>query len=139
MFGSATSLRMMMVLLIFGFIVTWAPVQEILADQPDKPAELPIDRGLMQRLSNFSLKDVKSGRTHTLYGYQGRKAIVLVFLGNECPVGSLYVPRLNEINTEYRKKGVVFLGINSNAHETDKDVAKYVADRGIEFPVLKDP
>ena len=33
----------------------------------------------------------------------------------------------------------MFLGINSNAHETEQDVAKYVADRGIEFPVLKDP
>ena len=29
--------------------------------------------------------------------------------------------------------------INSNAHETVDDVAKSVADRGIEFPVLKDP
>ena len=96
----------------------WTPVQAFSADQPDKPAELPIDRGLMQRLSNFTLKDVTSGRSHTLYGYQGRKAIVLVFLGNECPVGNLYVPRLIELNREFRKKGVVFLGINSNAHET---------------------
>ena len=58
--------------------------------------------------------------------YQGRKAIVLVFLGTDCPVGNLYVPRLNELNREFRKKGVVFLGINSNAHETEQDVAKYV-------------
>ena len=76
-----------------------APVQAILADQPDKPAELPVDRGLMQRLSNFTLKDVTSGRTHTLYGYQGRKAIVLVFLGTDCPVGNLYVPRLERART----------------------------------------
>jgi peroxiredoxin/mono/diheme cytochrome c family protein len=139
MFGFPVSLRSTMVLSVVGFVLTWTPVQEVMADQPDKPAELPLDRGLMQRLSNFTLKDVKSGRTHTLYGYQGRKAIVLVFLGNECPVSNLYVPRLNELNNEYRKKGVVFLGINSNAHETGEDVGKYVADRGIEFPVLKDP
>ena len=139
MFGSPVALRQTMVFLIFSFIVVWTPVQTVLADQPDKSAELPVDRGLMQPLSNFTLKDVKSERTHMLYGYQGRKAIVLVFLGNECPVGNLYVPRLNELYNEYRKKGVVFLGINANAHDTVQDVAKIVADRGIEFPVLKDP
>ena len=52
------------------------------ANQP-----LPIDRGMMQRLSNFTLNDVTNGRSLMLYGFQGRKAIVLVFLGNDCPVG----------------------------------------------------
>ncbi len=54
-------------------------------------------------------------------------------------MGNLYVPRLVELEREFRKKGVVFLGINSNAHETAAEVAKFVADRGIEFPVVKDP
>ena len=48
-------------------------------------------------------------------------------------------PGLIELDRQYRKKGVVFLGINSNAHETEQDVAQFVADRGIDFPVLKDP
>jgi peroxiredoxin len=105
----------------------------------DKSPELPPARGLMQRLSNFTLKDVTSNRTLMLYGYQGRKAIVLVFLGTDCPVGNLYIPRLNELEREYRDKGVVFLGINSNAHETEQDVARFAAERKIAFPVLKDP
>ena len=107
-------------------------------DEPAGPA-LPIDRGMMQRLSNFTLKDVTNGRSLMLYGFQGRKAIVLVFLGNDCPVVNLYVPRLIELNHEFSKKGVVMLGINSNAHETEADVAKFVKETGIDFPVLKDP
>jgi len=74
-----------------------------------------------------------------LYGFQGRKAIVLVFLGNDCPVGNLYVPRLIELDREYGKKGVVMLGINSNAHETAKDIEQYARQAGVTFPVLKDP
>ncbi len=109
------------------------------SDDANATPPLPVDRGLMQRLSNFTLKDVSSGRSLMLYGFQGRKAIVLVFLGNDCPVGSLYVPRLIELNREFSKQGVVFLGINSNAHETDADVAKFVKEAGIDFPVLKDP
>jgi peroxiredoxin len=139
MFRSALSLRLLMFAFVLAFNVTLLQSQATSADQPAASPELPIERGLMQRLSNFTLNDVKTGRTHTLYGYQGRKAIVLVFLGNDCPVGNLYVPRLSEIEREFRGQGVVFLGINSNAHETDKDVAQFVAERKIDFPVLKDP
>ena len=131
--------RLAMVCFVFSLIVPWMPVSTVWAGQPNKPGRLPIDRGLMQRLSNFTLKDVKTGRSHTLYGYRGKKAVVLVFMGTDCPVGNLYAPRLNELNNEFAKNGVVFLGINSNEHETEQDVAKYVGDWRIEFPVLKDP
>jgi peroxiredoxin len=121
-----------------AFVALLWPARAVSADQSGSQPELPIERGLMQRLSNFNLKDATTGRAHTLYGYQGRKAIVLVFLGNDCPVGNLYVPRLVELDREYRKQGVVFLGINSNAHETEKDIARFAGERAISFPVLKD-
>jgi len=139
MFRSPISIRLLMFSLVLGLIFATPAYRAALAGQTDPQPELPLDRGLMQRLSNFTLNDVKSGRTHTLYGYQGRKAIVLVFLGNDCPVGNLYVPRVIELEKEFRKQGVVFLGVNSNAHETANDVAHFVGERGITFPVLKDP
>ncbi len=139
MFGFPTLRRLTMPLFVFGLMITWTQDRTIRADEPRTASELPLDRGLMQRLSNFTLDDVATGRSHTLYGYQGRKAIVLFFMGTDCPVGNLYVPRLNELYNEFRKKEVVFLGINSNAHETRQDVAKYVSDHAVEFPVLKDP
>jgi peroxiredoxin len=131
--------RSMMVWMVFGLVVAFPPARGSAAEDHAARTELPIDRCLMQRLSNFTLQDVASGRKTTLYGFQGRKAIVLVFLGTDCPVGNLYVPRLIEISRDYRKKRVVVLGINSNAHETEKDLAKFVAETGIDFPVLKDP
>jgi peroxiredoxin len=125
---------------LFVTLLATFPVAALLIERcagADEP-ELPPDRGLMQRVANFTLKDVTSDRTLTLYGYVGRKAIVLVFMGNDCPVGNLYAPRLVELNREYKSKGVVFLGINSNAHETAKEVARFVRENGIDFPVLKD-
>ncbi len=94
---------------------------------------------MMQRISNFTLKDVATDRPVMLYGFQGKRAIVMVFLANDCPVVNLYVPRLIELNREFSKKGVVMLGINSNAHETEAEIAKFVKETGIDFPVLKDP
>ncbi len=105
----------------------------------DARSELPIERGLNQRCADFSLKNVANDRKVTLYSFVGKKAIVLVFLGTDCPIGNLYVPRLVELNRAYQSKGVIVLGINSNAHESEQDVAKYVREMGIDFPVLKDP
>ena len=47
-------------------------------------------------------------------------------------------PPADRVNHEYKKKGVIFLAINSNAHETQEQVAKFVKETGIDFPVLKD-
>ena len=129
MSGTPVSHRLMILSLVAVFVLTVVPARVNWAEEPKPGSELPIDRGLMQRLSNFTLSDVTSGRSTTLYGYQGRKAIVLVFLGNDCPVGNLYAPRLIELNREFRKQGVVMLGINSNAHETAKDVAEVSSAR----------
>ncbi len=100
--------------------------------------KLPDDRGLMQRVSNFTLEDAVSGRSITLFGFVGKKAVVLVFLGVDCPVGNLYAARLVELNKEYAPKGVIFLGINSNASDDKGAIAKHAKEYGITFPVLKD-
>ena len=104
----------------------------------DSKSELPVDRGVMQRVADFTLDDVATGRPVSLYSFVGKRAIVLVFLGTDCPVGNLYVPRLIELNREFKGDGVIFLGLNSNAHEDREQVAKYVKETGIDFPVLKD-
>jgi peroxiredoxin/mono/diheme cytochrome c family protein len=125
--------------------VAWAAVallptgRTAQAGPTDSRSELPLGRGLNQRVSDFTLKNVALDRPVSLYSFVGKKAIVLVFLGTDCPIGNLYVPRLIELNRAYHNKGVVFLGINSNAHETEQDIAKYVRETGIDFPVLKDP
>ncbi len=139
MSGTPVSHRLMILSLVAVFVLTVVPARVNWAEEPKPGSELPIDRCLMQRLSNFTLSDVTSDRSTTLYGYQGSKAVVLVFLGNDCPVGNLYAPRLVELNREFRKQRVVMLGINSNAHETAQDVAKYAREVGIDFPILKDP
>jgi peroxiredoxin len=101
-------------------------------------ADLPADRGIGQRVANFTLNDV-TGQPVSLYGFRGKRAVVLAFLGTDCPVGNLYSPRLAELSQAYSDKGVVFLGINSNAHETVEEVARHAREHGINFPVLKDP
>jgi peroxiredoxin len=108
------------------------------ATKPGTVEALPIDRQVGQRLGDFTLKDAISGRSHRLYGFGGKKAAVLVFLGTECPLARLYAPRLAELHRRYGAKGVVFLGIYSNAHEGEEAIAAQAREAGIEFPLLRD-
>jgi thiol-disulfide isomerase/thioredoxin len=101
-------------------------------------APLPIDRAIGQRLSNFTLNDAATGRPFSLYGFAGKKAAVLVFLGTDCPLARLYAPRLVELNREYRARHVAFVGIYSNAHESGTEIADHARKFGIDFPVLRD-
>ncbi|MDR3635215.1 MAG: redoxin domain-containing protein [Isosphaeraceae bacterium] len=102
--------------------------------------EVSIDRRVGRPVADFTLKDATSTseRFVRLYSFRGKKAVVLVFLGTDCPVGNLYAPRLSELNAAYKDKGVVFLGINSNARETEAEIAAHAREHGLNFPVLKD-
>jgi hypothetical protein len=98
---------------------------------------LAADRSVGQRLSDFTLEDAASNRPISLYSFVGKKAIVPPSWGRT-PVSNLYVPRLIELNRHYRAKGVVFLGNNSNAHETQKDLASS-ARGGSRLPCIERP
>ena len=106
---------------------------------PTDKSELPVKRLVGQRFANFSAKDVVSGRKVTRDDFRGKNAVVLAFLGTDCPIANLYVPRLIELNKVYKSRGVVMIGVNSNAHETFEQVAAYVKEYKIDFPVRGSP
>ncbi len=86
---------------------------------------------------DFSLKDIHR-RPRSFGDLRGAKALVVVFVDNECPVASLYVPTLVELHTEYSKKGVQFLAINSSPQDSFVSVSAQAQERDVPFPVLKD-
>jgi peroxiredoxin len=66
------------------------------------------------------------------------RAVVVLFLGTQCPVGNAYAPVLAALHQKYSPRGVVFLGINSNQSDDAKTVARHAREFAIPFPVLKD-
>ena len=64
---------------------------------------------------------------------------VVCFLGTECPLARLYGPRLSKLADEFASQNVRFIGVNSNSQDSPKEVAAFVKDYGIRFPILKDP
>ena len=92
---------------------------------------------LGHKADNFTLNDFY-GKSHSLADFKDKKAIVLVFLGTECPLARQYGERLAELNKKYADKGVQFLGVNSNRQDTITEIASYARIHKIDFPILKD-
>lgn len=88
-------------------------------------------------VENFTLKDTAE-KARSLSDYKERKAVVVVFLGTECPVNNAYLPVLAELHKKYDALGVTFLAVNANRHDTPERVAEHAKKNGIPFPVLKD-
>ncbi len=67
------------------------------------------------------------------------KAItVITFLGNECPVARSYAVRLEELAKEFTTRGVRFVGINSNPHDSELELRRFTQDLALSFPFVKD-
>src|SRR5262249_50381515 len=88
-------------------------------------------------VENFTLKDY-SGKTFSLAGCRDSKAVVVVFLGTECPINNAFVPVLSDLHRNYAEKGVQLIAINANRQDTPQRIAAHVKKYGIAFPVLKD-
>src|SRR5690349_3513244 len=74
-----------------------------------------------------SLRDLRGNR-RSLYSFKDNRAIVLAFLGADCPLSNLYVPRLLELEKKYRAKGAQFLAVYANEHEDLDRVALHTHD-----------
>jgi thiol-disulfide isomerase/thioredoxin len=116
-----------------ALLVTVAPL--ILAAPPDRSPPPPLGT----RIADFSLPRAGGGPDWTFVKEtRDAKAVVVLFLGTECPVNNAYAPTLAALHETYAPKGVVFVAVNSNQQDDAAAVAKHAREYGIPFPVLKD-
>ena len=78
---------------------------------------------------SFSLSE--AARTH--------KAVVVMFIATQCPYSNAYNDRMRDMAASYEKRGVLFVGINSNKTEPAEEVKSHARKHGFTFPLMKDP
>ncbi|MGN6135356.1 MAG: redoxin domain-containing protein [Aureliella sp.] len=66
------------------------------------------------------------------------QAVVVCFLGTECPLARQYAPRLQKLADELSDKGVVVIGIDSNLQDSSAEVAAFRRANNIRFPIGMD-
>lgn len=78
-----------------------------------------------------------AGTAHRMGENPDTTAVVLLFLGPECPLCQRYAPTLKTLHAG-RGTGVEFYGVVSGASHSRKDAAQYATDYALPFPVLFD-
>jgi peroxiredoxin len=99
----------------------------------------PAPGSVGKKVAAFALTDPRDQSRVSLADLKDKKAVVVVFLGTECPINNAFLPTLAELHKQYVPQGVQVLGINSNVQDTAERVAAHARKNALPFPVLKDP
>src|SRR5262249_585196 len=89
------------------------------------------------RFARITLKNM-GGKEILLADFLDKKALVIVFIGTECPVNNAYMRPLKDLCDEFAKQDVRFVAINSNSHDTPERVTEHAKEHQLPFPVLLD-
>jgi peroxiredoxin len=85
----------------------------------------------------FTLRDT-AGKPWALADARDAKAVVVVFVGTQCPINNAFMPRLAELQRAYAPKGVAFVAINANVQDTPDRIREHTKKHALPFPVLRD-
>jgi peroxiredoxin len=90
-----------------------------------------------QSASNFRLID-HGGRSRELFYRSADRAIVLVFIGKDCPSNVATLNTVKAIETKFRAQAVSFWGIMPEASDVRNALASQATSLGLTFPLLHD-
>lgn len=110
-------------------LLTAALAAPVLADGPAIGSPAPAFDLKTLDGKPFSLADAEKNNSY----------VVLMFIATQCPYSNAYNDRMRDMAAAYAKKGVLFVGINSNKTESIEETAAHARQHGFAFPVLKDP
>ena len=84
-----------------------------------------------------SLRDLLGNR-RSIGDLIGEKGLVIFFMGTECPLANLYVPRMIEMSERFGAQGVGFVGVYPHESETLPQIAAHASDCDLPFVIVKD-
>lgn len=112
---------------LFAALVIIAASGEIVA------ADAPLGQ-----IPPFKLRDVE-GRDATLDDWSGKKAVVLFFVGAECPVSNGYSPLMQRMAEKYAPLGVACWAVHCDPTVDAESAAAHAQEYALKFRVVLDP
>jgi len=112
-----------------------APQQDMMTSAAVAAAEPMAE--VAPRIDNFRLVSA-TGRAHELYRLKDAPAIVVVMHAAGSPDTAKVAASLEALKAEWAPKGVEFLMVNSNTHDTREMILADAQKNNISVPVLQD-
>ena len=102
--------------------------------------EQPADRsGRFGANSSFRFRlSTLEGEEVLVSAADSARVTVVCFLGTECPLVKLYAARLSMYSDLFARRGVRFVGVNSNRQDEPEDIRAYLAEHPLSFPMVRD-
>ncbi len=122
--------------LLFAACIPWACFKNSVHPSPSSQDEDGLPR-VGRQITDFTLGDYR-GRQWSLEEFTNEPILVVMFLGIECPIVKLYASNLVEMDKHYRERGARFIAIDSNRHDSIKEIAHFARINKFEFPFLRD-
>ncbi len=88
---------------------------------------------------NFQLTTIDGKAFSLADAEKSHKAVVLMFIATKCPYSNAYNDRMRQMADDYAKKGILFVGINSNKTEPEAEVKAHASQHKFGFTLAKDP
>ncbi len=111
------------------------PGSSVVADDP-KDAKVATRLEIGDKLPDFSLTDFRGKSIKSEATVD--QPVVVFFFGVECPLVKQYATRLNQLAADHADK-VTWIGIDSNRHDSLKEIQHFAELTGLKLPLAKDP
>src|SRR5262249_55668374 len=87
---------------------------------------------------DFSVTPVEGEAFRFAEGTKTHSAVVVVFFSVVCPYSNYADEHLRDLDARYGRRGVLFVGVNSNRTETAEEVAEHARKSRQTYPSFKD-
>ena len=98
---------------------------------------LLLSHGFGAASDHWALTDV-NGKQHNPFETSQTKALVLVFIGTDCPIANSYQPALTRLATEYMDRGFPWFLVHSDPDLSAAAAAEHAGKYQIAAPVVLD-
>lgn len=88
------------------------------------------------RAPDFTLQTI-DGETYTLSDLQG-SAVLVNMWATWCPPCKAEMPAMQKVYEEYKDQGLVVLAVNSTFQDTQSNIAPFIEEYSLTFPILLD-
>src|SRR5687767_10448487 len=70
--------------------------------------------------------------------HKNAKALVFIFVSNECPIANRYAPEIQRLHKQFSSNHIAFFVVHSDPSETMDSIQKHGRDFGYACEVLRD-